>query len=72
MEDRSKWIALSCCTLWGYLKLEERSAPQPASIDWWGNLTFALGLVLAMVSVTYETTELPDSDGPLVVVPAAP
>ena len=24
-----------------------------ASIDWWGNLTFALGLVLAMVAVTY-------------------
>ena len=40
-------------TVWGYLKLEERSSPQPASIDWWGNLTFALGLVLAMVSVTY-------------------
>ena len=40
-------------TVWAYLKLEERSAPRPASIDWWGNLTFALGLVLAMVSVTY-------------------
>ncbi len=40
-------------TVWAYLKLEERSAPRPATIDWWGNLTFALGLVLAMVSVTY-------------------
>ena len=40
-------------TVWSYLKLEERSAPRPATIDWWGNLTFALGLVLAMVSVTY-------------------
>jgi MFS family permease len=40
-------------TVWAYLKLEERSAPRPAAIDWWGNLTFALGLVLAMVSVTY-------------------
>ena len=40
-------------TVWAYLKLEERSQPRRGSIDWWGNLTFALGLVLAMVSVTY-------------------
>jgi MFS family permease len=40
-------------TVWAYLKLEERSRPKRASIDWWGNLTFALGLVLIMVSVTY-------------------
>jgi MFS family permease len=40
-------------TVWAYLKLEERSKPRPASIDWWGNLTFALGLILVMVSVTY-------------------
>ena len=40
-------------TVWAYLKLEERSKPRRASIDWWGNITFALGLVLAMVSVTY-------------------
>src|SRR6476660_1435589 len=40
-------------TVWAYLKLEERSEPRPAAIDWWGNVTFALGLVLAMVAVTY-------------------
>src|SRR5271169_1715583 len=40
-------------TVWAYLKLEERSTPKPASVDWWGNLTFALGLILIMVSVTY-------------------
>ena len=40
-------------TVWAYLKLEERSKPKPASIDWWGNITFALGLILIMVSVTY-------------------
>jgi MFS family permease len=40
-------------TVWAYLKLEERSKPRPARIDWWGNLTFALGLILIMVSVTY-------------------
>jgi MFS family permease len=40
-------------TVWAYLKLEERSVPKRASIDWWGNITFALGLILIMVSVTY-------------------
>jgi MFS family permease len=40
-------------TVWAYLKLEERSQPRAASIDWWGNVTFALGLILVMVSVTY-------------------
>jgi len=40
-------------TVWAYLKLEERSTPQRRPIDWAGNVTFALGLVLAMVAVTY-------------------
>jgi MFS family permease len=40
-------------TVWAYLKLQERSRPRPRPIDWWGNATFALGLVLAMVAVTY-------------------
>src|SRR5204862_7894853 len=38
-------------TVWAYLKLEERSKPRPASIDWGGNITFALGLILVMVAV---------------------
>jgi MFS family permease len=40
-------------TLWAYLRLEERSTPKRAPIDWAGNVTFALGLVLVMVAVTY-------------------
>jgi MFS family permease len=40
-------------TVWAYLKLEEVSTPKRASIDWLGNATFALGLILIMVSVTY-------------------
>src|SRR6478736_5771980 len=40
-------------TVWAYMKLEERSTPKRAPIDWWGNLTFALGLILVMVSVTF-------------------
>jgi MFS family permease len=40
-------------TVWAYLKLEERSQPRRRPVDWWGNLTFALGLVLIMVAITY-------------------
>ncbi|HTZ85817.1 MAG TPA: MFS transporter [Solirubrobacteraceae bacterium] len=40
-------------TVWAYMKLEERSQPRRAPIDWAGNVTFALGLILLMVSVTY-------------------
>src|SRR6202044_2421307 len=40
-------------TVWAYLKLEERSVPRRAPIDWAGNVSFALGLILIMVSVTY-------------------
>jgi MFS family permease len=40
-------------TVWAYLRLEERSQPRRARIDWGGNVTFALGLILLMVAVTY-------------------
>jgi MFS family permease len=40
-------------TVWAYLKLEERGEPRRRPIDWWGNATFALGLVCLMVAVTY-------------------
>jgi MFS family permease len=40
-------------TLWGYFKLEERGVRRPAPIDWLGNITFAIGLVLIMLGVTY-------------------
>ena len=40
-------------TLWGYFKLEERGVRKRAPIDWAGNLTFAIGLVLIMVGITY-------------------
>ena len=40
-------------TVWAYLKLRELSTPRRSSVDWPGNVTFALGLVLIMVSVTY-------------------
>jgi MFS family permease len=40
-------------TVWSYLKLKEISTRQYASIDWLGNLTFAVGLILVMIGVTY-------------------
>ena len=40
-------------TVWAYRNLRELSTPRPAPIDWPGNVTFALGLVLVMVAVTY-------------------
>jgi MFS family permease len=40
-------------TVWGYLKLKELSRPRRTRVDWAGNLTFALGLILIMVSITY-------------------
>jgi MFS family permease len=40
-------------TVLGYVKLRELSARRPAKIDWPGNITFALGLILVMVGITY-------------------
>jgi MFS family permease len=40
-------------TVWGYLKLRDLSERQPAKIDWWGNVTFAVGLIAIMVGITY-------------------
>jgi MFS family permease len=38
---------------WAYRKLEDRSIRTPAHIDWWGNATFAAGLILILVGITY-------------------
>src|SRR5947209_17969383 len=40
-------------TVWAYLKLQELSTPRRARIDWAGNISFALGLILIMIAVTY-------------------
>ncbi len=40
-------------TVFGYWKLHETSPRRPARIDWPGNLTFAAGLVLVMIGITY-------------------
>ncbi|HEY4346828.1 MAG TPA: MFS transporter [Gaiellaceae bacterium] len=40
-------------TVWSYHSLRELGIRRPARIDWWGNLTFALGLIGVMVGITY-------------------
>ncbi len=40
-------------TIWAYMRLRDLSERHPARIDWWGNLTFALGLISVMVGITY-------------------
>ena len=39
-------------TLWAYLRLKEMGERHRARMDWWGNLTFALGLGAVLVGVT--------------------
>ena len=40
-------------TLWSYRKLREIGERRHARIDWPGNITFAIGLVLLMMGITY-------------------
>jgi MFS family permease len=40
-------------TVWSYRSLREIGMRRPGKIDWWGNLTLAVGLVLLMVEITY-------------------
>lgn len=40
-------------TIWSYRSLREIGIRKPGKIDWWGNLTFAAGLVLLMLGITY-------------------
>ena len=40
-------------TLWSWWKLEDLGVRKPARIDWWGNVTFAVGLIAVLVAITY-------------------
>jgi len=40
-------------TIWSYLRLRELGVRQPAALDWWGNVTFAAGLVAILAGITY-------------------
>src|ERR1700722_6100317 len=39
-------------TLWDYMRLKGLGERHPAHMDWWGNVTFALGLSAVLVGVT--------------------
>ncbi|HTN61035.1 MAG TPA: MFS transporter [Devosia sp.] len=39
-------------TIWAFASLRDKAAPQKrGGLDWWGNITFAIGLVLVLVGV---------------------
>ena len=40
-------------TVWAYLKLRDNGERHRARIDWWGNITFAVGLSAVLIAVTY-------------------
>jgi EmrB/QacA subfamily drug resistance transporter len=40
-------------TLWAYRRLRDNGERHKAKIDWWGNITFALGLGSVLVACTY-------------------
>ncbi len=40
-------------TLWAYFRLREIGVSKRARIDWWGNVTFGVGLISILVGITY-------------------
>jgi MFS family permease len=40
-------------TIWSYRSLRETGLRKAARIDWWGNITFAVGLTCLMIGITY-------------------
>ncbi|HEY2814415.1 MAG TPA: MFS transporter [Acidimicrobiales bacterium] len=40
-------------TIWAYAKLRELGEQKRARIDWWGNVTFAAGLIMILLGITY-------------------
>ncbi|GAY07765.1 permease, multidrug efflux [Pseudonocardia sp. N23] len=40
-------------TIWAYLKLRDTGTRTRAKMDWWGNATFAVGLIAVLVGITY-------------------
>lgn len=40
-------------TVWAYKKLIDRGVRTPSPIDWWGNASFGVGLILVLIGLTY-------------------
>jgi MFS family permease len=39
-------------TLWAYVRLRDNGERHPSRVDWWGNITFAVGLGAVLVGIT--------------------
>ncbi|HEX6509623.1 MAG TPA: MFS transporter [Chloroflexota bacterium] len=40
-------------TVWAYRKLRDNGERHPGRMDWWGNITFAVGLSAILLAITY-------------------
>ena len=40
-------------TVWAYLKLKDNGVRTASSIDWIGNVTFAVGLIALLIGIVY-------------------
>jgi MFS family permease len=40
-------------TVWAYKSLRETGVRRPGRMDWWGNITFAVGLTALLAGITY-------------------
>jgi MFS family permease len=40
-------------TVWAYLMLRDLGERRPVRLDWWGNITFAVGLIAVLTGITY-------------------
>jgi MFS family permease len=40
-------------SVWAYLKLKDTGSGRRAPMDWWGNITFAVGLIAVLIAITY-------------------
>ena len=50
------WVSVPIAivgTVWGYQSLHELGTRRASGMDWWGNLTFAVGLTALLVAITY-------------------
>ncbi|HEX5089316.1 MAG TPA: MFS transporter [Nocardioides sp.] len=50
------WVSVPIAilgTVWGYHSLRELGTRRTSQMDWWGNLTFAVGLTAVLVAITY-------------------
>ena len=50
------WVSVPIAilgTVWGYHSLHELGTRRTSGMDWWGNLTFGIGLTSLLVAITY-------------------